>query len=387
MDCIRCHRDIPDTSAYCLYCGKRQAQAPAAPKKPSRRARSTGSVYKLSGHRSRPWAAVRDGEYIGYFSTKSNAQVALEHVAGRELGASYNYTLAQVYDSWRAEHFPALTAKGQEMYRLAWKRMSPLEGRKMRELRTADYQRIINAMEDTALSASSAQKVKQLAGQLSKWAMREDIITTNYAQFIRIYTDEPTVREIFSDEELARLKASDSDDAVNLILLLIYTGLRIGELFTLRRENVHLEAGYLVGGSKTKAGKNRSVPILPEARSYLQYFYSAADGQQLPQAGFHCRAGASGHYRKDTPQHPAYVCQPGGPGRREAGGPAPHHRPRELQHYSGDLRPCQSPGAEGGTGEDLRTEPKRRGGNINLQQAYKTVFFQQTKKSLKALRL
>ena len=27
MDCIRCHRDIPDTSAYCLYCGKRQAQA------------------------------------------------------------------------------------------------------------------------------------------------------------------------------------------------------------------------------------------------------------------------------------------------------------------------------------------------------------------------
>lgn len=281
MDCIRCHRDIPDASIYCLYCGKRQSQAPAAPKKPSRRARGTGTVYKLSGHRSRPWTAVRNGQYIGYFSTKSDAQVALERVAGKELGASYNYTLEQVYDSWRAEHFPALTSKGQEMYRLAWKRMALLKGRKMRELRTADYQGIINAMEDAALSASSAQKVKQLAGQLSKWAMREDIITTNYAQFIRIYADEPAVREIFCDEEISLLKASDSDDAVKLILLLIYTGLRIGELFTLRRENVHLEEGYLVGGSKTKAGKNRSVPILPEARPYLQYFYSAADGELL----------------------------------------------------------------------------------------------------------
>lgn len=281
MDCIRCHRDIPDTSAYCLYCGKRQTGAPAAPRKAARRARGTGTVYKLSGHRSRPWAAVRGGKYIGYFPTRSDALVALERVAGREPGETYAYTLEQVYDCWRAEHFPTLTAKGQEMYRLAWKRMEHLKSRKMREVRTADYQGIINAMEDAGLSVSSAQKVKQLAGQLSKWAMREDIITTNYAQFIRMFRDEPAVRETFSDEEIARLHASDSDDAVKLILLLIYTGLRINELFTLRRENVHLEEGYLTGGSKTKAGKDRTIPILPEARPYLQSLYSAADGELL----------------------------------------------------------------------------------------------------------
>ena len=63
--------------------------------------------------------------------------------------------------------------------------------------------------------------------------------------------------------------------------MLIYTGLRIGELFSLRRENVHLKEGYLVGGSKTKAGKNRTVPILPEALSYLQYFWSMGEGDLL----------------------------------------------------------------------------------------------------------
>ena len=282
MECIRCHREIPDGSAFCLYCRKRQSATPSAgPQKPVRRARGTGSVYKLSGRRKRPWTAVRNGQYVGFYATKSDALVALERVAGLELGATYNYTLEQVYDCWRAEHFPALTEKGREMYRLAWKRMDPLKGRKMRELRTAHYQGIINMMEDSGLSASSAQKVKQLAGQLSKWSMREDIITTNYAQFIRIYTDEPTVREIFSDEEIALLKKNDDNDAVKVVLLLIYTGLRIGELFSLRRENVHLKEGYLVGGSKTKAGKNRTVPILPEALSYLQYFWSMGEGDLL----------------------------------------------------------------------------------------------------------
>ena len=135
----------------------------------------------------------------------------------------------------------------------------------MRDIRTADYQSIVNTMEGEGLSASSANKIKQLAGQLSKWAMREDIITTNYAQFIRIYFDTPGERRIFTDEEIQLLKSHDNLDTVKLILLLIYTGLRIGELFSLRLENIHLAEGFLVGGSKAKSGKNWTVPILPEA--------------------------------------------------------------------------------------------------------------------------
>lgn len=282
MDCTRCRRAIPDESTYCLYCGKRQGTAPAAPRKAARRARGTGSVYKLSDvRRTRPWAAVRGGQYLGYYATKSEAQTALERLAGKELRESYNYTMEQVYECWRAEHFPTLTDKGREMYKVAWKRMAPVKGRKMRELRTADYQGIINTMEDAGLSVSSAQKVKQLAGQLSKWAMREDIITTNYAQFIRIYEAEAAVREIFSDEEIALLKEHNSSEPVKMILLLIYTGLRIGELFSLRRENIHLDERYFTGGSKTKAGKNRTVPILPEAMPYIQYFWAAGDGDLL----------------------------------------------------------------------------------------------------------
>ena len=282
MTCIRCYRELPGGAQFCPYCGKRQGAVPAEPpKKRPARARGTGTAYKLSGNRRKPWAAARGGRLIGTYATKSEALLALERVAGKELGMSYSYTLEQVYDCWRAEHFPTLTAKGEEMYRLAWKRLEPLKARKMRELRTAHYQGIVNAMEDEGLSASSANKVKQLASQLSKWAMREDIITTNYAQFIRIQAGDPAPRQVFTDAEIAALTEHADQDAVKLILLLIYTGLRIGELFALRREDVHMTEGYIVGGSKTAAGKNRTVPILPEARPYLQYFYDRAAGELL----------------------------------------------------------------------------------------------------------
>ena len=89
-----------------------------------------------------------------------------------------------------------------------------------------------------------------------------------------------------------------SEDTVKIILLLIYTGLRIGELFTLRRENIHLEERYLVGGSKTKAGKNRTVPILPEAFPYLQYFWNTGEGELLI-SGYHGNRTANNFRKRD----------------------------------------------------------------------------------------
>lgn len=45
---------------------------------------------------------------------------------------------------------------------------------------------------------------------------------------------------------------------------MIYTGFRIGEVFTILKENVHLDEGYIIGGIKTEAGKDRIVPLPPQ---------------------------------------------------------------------------------------------------------------------------
>lgn len=52
--------------------------------------------------------------------------------------------------------------------------------------------------------------------------------------------------------------------------MLCYTGFRVSEFLQLTRFSYHPEdGGYLQGGLKTAAGKNRIVPVHPKIRPYL----------------------------------------------------------------------------------------------------------------------
>lgn len=48
---------------------------------------------------------------------------------------------------------------------------------------------------------------------------------------------------------------------VDILLIMIYTGLRPSELLNITTDNVHLEEQYMVGGMKTAAGRDRIIPI------------------------------------------------------------------------------------------------------------------------------
>ena len=61
--------------------------------------------------------------------------------------------------------------------------------------------------------------------------------------------------------------------------MLIYTGMRIGELFGLYVTDCH--ENYVIGGEKTEAGKNRIIPIRPEGRAYFADFKARATGDLL----------------------------------------------------------------------------------------------------------
>ena len=82
-------------------------------------------------------------------------------------------------------------------------------------------------------------------------------------------------KDIFTPEEIQRLEEHSDEDAAKLVLMLIYTGMRIGELFGLRTADCH--GDYVIGGEKTAAGRNRVIPIRPEGREYFAYFASRAD--------------------------------------------------------------------------------------------------------------
>ena len=151
-------------------------------------------------------------------------------------------------------------------------------------------QKIIDEMEEDGKSESSRDKVKQLFSQLYQRAMADHIVTQNDAKFIKIRSAEVEesenvedleTRTIFTDEDIAKLKANDTDDSVKLILILIYSGMRISELMTMKKSKVNPSVGYMIGGVKTKKGRNRLIPIHPAIAEYVRYFYDRAEGELL----------------------------------------------------------------------------------------------------------
>lgn len=197
-------------------------------------------------------------------------------LAGKDLTERYNMTFAQVFDAWKEEHYKKIGPNGIEGYDGAFKIFAPLHDRKFRDLKTADFQGVLDA--HMHKSHSTVSKYKQLITQMSTWAMREEIITTNFAKFVQLPENTKKEKETFTDAEISKLKADGSDTA-KIILMLIYTGMRIGELFALPAKDYHKD--YVVGGEKTEAGRNRIIPIRPEGIPYFAYFANKATGPLL----------------------------------------------------------------------------------------------------------
>ena len=273
MKCRKCRAEMPDDGKFCPYCGIRQDREP---RKALKRANGTGTVYKLQGRRRKPWAAAKGNTIIGYYETKTAATEALNRLAGRSLDERYNMTFAEVFEAWKAEHYKEITDAGRASYNRAFDVFAPLHKKKFRELRTADFQAVLEPY--MKQSHSTLSKHKQLITQMSAWAIREELITTNFAEFVKLPENVKKEKEIFSDADIEKLEA-DGSEAAKIVLMLIYTGMRIGELFTLPLEDYH--GTYVVGGEKTEAGRNRIIPIRPEGRGYVRYFAKYADGPLL----------------------------------------------------------------------------------------------------------
>lgn len=272
-NCIKCGAELVPNAAYCHLCGKKQVQEK---RKTLKRPNGAGTVYKMGGRRKKPWAVAKGGVFVGYYETKTAALAALEHLNGKPLSEKYNMTFSEVFSGWKEEHYKEIGKQGIESYNNAYSVCSLLHSIKFRELRTKDFQSVIDA--NAGKSRATLAKYKQLMTQMTSWANREEIVSSDFAQYVKLPAAAKKEKEIFSDEEIQKLEA-DNSDAAKIVLMLIFTGMRIGELFSLPLADYH--ETYVVGGEKTEAGRNRVIPIRPEGRQYFLYFASRADGELL----------------------------------------------------------------------------------------------------------
>lgn len=228
-----------------------------------------GSITKLSGNRRKPYGVrVTVGweggkqirKYIGYYKTQPEALLALAEYHKGEFNVELStLSLVEVYKRWIDRIEPNVSKNVLITHNMAYTRFGMLAKKQMSKIKADHLQDWMDSIDD--LSPNSKKRVKSTMIQLYKYAIKNDIVNKNYAEHIEIHEKSGKIGKVFSTQEIETLWKDADNNTAQWILILIYTGLRIGELLALTDENIHLDKRYMIGGMKTKAGTDRIIPI------------------------------------------------------------------------------------------------------------------------------
>lgn len=230
-----------------------------------------GSIKKLTGNRRRPFVFVVsvDGKQkpIEYFATQIEAeifQVDYNKLHFHRSLPDHRVTLAELYYRWLPAH-TANTAPSQstlDSYSNSFKHLSQLHYEPIQNLKYADYQKILDSMRKSGLSYSSCKKVRSLISLLEKYAVKIELINKCYAPLLSIGKNKAIrPHKPFSRQKINRLWQHVGEPGVDTVLILLYTGMRVGEMLALQKAEVNLRQGYVrITKSKTVSGI-RTIPI------------------------------------------------------------------------------------------------------------------------------
>lgn len=249
MDCIKCKAPLPEGASFCPLCGKKQTPEQ---RKRRKRANGSGTIYKLPGNRAKPWAAKKNNVFIGSFKTYAAAQKALERITDVDVTDRYNLTFSQIYERWKPVHAREVSKSQMSCYATAYNQSATLHDCKFRTLRKSDFEAVILSLEAKGKAKSTCEKVLQLFGQLSKWAIDEGIINQNHAKNVKTTAEQKEKKMPFTDEQIKAIEKAN-ERAKTVALVLIATGARTIELFNVPLEDCYED--YFIAGSKVKKGK------------------------------------------------------------------------------------------------------------------------------------
>lgn len=243
-----------------------------------------GGIVKLKGNRRKPYQVrltkgfTDEGKqiymYLGYYAKRGEALEALAEYNSSPYDITREtITFAEVYKKWSNEHFKKVSSSSIERYSNAYRKYcKSLYKMRFKDIRLTHLQAVID---NCGMAHPTRASIKTLFAVLTKFAMKNDIVDKDYAQYVDVGQREGKInRKPFTQEEIDKLfKYVDTFDYLDTILIMIYSGLRVGEMLDLRIENIHLEERYMVGGSKTEAGKNRIIPINKKIEPFIRKYY------------------------------------------------------------------------------------------------------------------
>lgn len=237
-----------------------------------------GSVFKLSGNRRRPYAVRKTigfnekgypiYRFIGYTRTKEEGLIMLSEYNKSPYNLEdRNITAGELYRRYIQSQGSRLSKALTSSFHAAWNFCTDIYDVPYARLNSLMIQQCID---ECPRGASTKASIRNLFTHLDRFALELDIITRNRCLMVTVPELPQTSRVPFSREEILTLWQHIDLPWCDTILIFIYTGLRLSELLCAKCSDIDLEAGTIVGGVKTSAGKNRVIPIHPSIAPLIE---------------------------------------------------------------------------------------------------------------------
>lgn len=221
---------------------------------------------------------------IGYAPTKADGLQMLADYNKNPFNVSASkITFQELFEKWSKSKFPTISQSNKNGYNASYSLCGTLYNQAFKDIKLANLQYVVD---NCGKNYPTLRKLKVLFGQMYEYAMKNDICNKDYSEFVDIvkYKDRnPNKRDRnkFTKEDIDRLWEQKDDKYYQLVLMLIYTGVRISELLELKKENVFLNEQYFdVLSSKTENGI-RKVPIADKILPFFKAWYNDTDSKYL----------------------------------------------------------------------------------------------------------
>lgn len=277
-----------------------------------------GSVVKMSGKRRRPYrvrltTGFSEGKQViqtlGYYATRKEAEMALAeyHKAPYNLAKC---SLDALYQLWMKELAGNVSERTKQTYSSAYKALAGIKDTDIHELRPIQLQALLDSIALEGIG--KARTVRTILCNVFDYGIRSELVTNNPARATRLKTTKSEMHKRFTAEEIECLWEHKGEYIPDMLLILIYSGLRVGELLHLKTENIHLSEWYIdIKASKTKAGI-RKVPVASKIAPILDFYakgeYLVGEKQQYNTFHYRMTQWMVEHGMKHIPHDTRHTC-------------------------------------------------------------------------------
>ena len=232
---------------------------------------------------------VRKYKNLEYFALSKDAHAYLAQMnAGEEVkehtSLSDEKTFKEVYDDY-ISFMSARRNPPPQSTLISWKTgfngWEDLHGLRFRTITTQMLQVCISDKAD--MSQSTVGRMMTILRHMYKYAAANDICKEDRSKyiFIEYSSDRKIIHTPFTDAEIHALWGDISQEGAKTALVLCYTGMRGTEFLTIKKDDVYMDKGYMIGGIKTEAGKGRVIPIHDDLKPIIQEFMERTDSKYL----------------------------------------------------------------------------------------------------------